>query len=167
MKGVLLALLGFVLGVVYASVTENPFLKSRTDQNLPVADPAEGVAPIVLEPPKALPATNDPGPKRMPVAEGGTSFDDRQAVLEYHQHSARKGNAQALYAMALRYLNGIDVPKNESLAMQYLHDARNAGDVRARDKITEVERLKRKAAAKQREQKETTFLAELEKYRNQ
>ena len=67
--------------------------------------------------------------------------------------------------MALRYLHGIDMPKNEALQMEYLNAARNGGEVRARDKITELEREKRKAAAKLREQKETAFLAELEKQR--
>ena len=166
MKGLLLALVGFILGVAYASVSDNPLFKSRTDRDLPAPDSPEAI-PIVFDPPKALETTNDPGPKSKPIAEGGTDFNDRQAVLDYQRQSARSGNAQAQYTMALRYLHGIDVPKNESLAMQYLHDARNGGEVRARDKITEVERLKRKAAAKQREQKETTFLAQIEKQQNQ
>jgi hypothetical protein len=165
MKGVLLALVGFLLGVAYASVSENPLFISRAGPDLPAPDPSEAI-PIVIDPPRALETTNDPGPKPKPIAEGGTAFNDRQAVLEYHQHSARSGNAQALYAMALRYLHGIDLPKNESLAMDYLHAARNAGEVRARDKITELARLKRQAAAQQREQKEITFLAEVEKQQN-
>lgn len=165
MKGVLLALVGFILGVAYASVSDNPLFKSRSDRDLPAPDSPETV-PIVFDPPKLIEATNDPGPKPKPIAEGGTDFNDRQAVLDYQRQSARGGNAQAQYAMALRYLYGIDLPKNESLAMEYLHAARNSGDVRARDKITEVERLKRRAAAKQREQKETKFLAEIEKQQN-
>ena len=163
MKGVLLALVGFILGIVYASVSDNPLFKSKTNQDFPAPDAAEGIAPLVLDPPKELQTTNDPGPKAMPIAEGGTFFNDRQAVLDYQKRSARGGNAQALYAMGLRYLDGIDVPKNESLAMDYLHAARNAGSVRARDKITEVERLNRRAAAKQREQKEIAFLSQIEK----
>ena len=161
MKGVLLVL-GFVLGVTFASVSEITFFKPKASVEVsePVFSP--DAPQIVIEPPKPTQIIeNTPKPK--PIAEGGTVFDDRRAVLEYQQQSARKGNAQALYTMALRYLDGIDVSKNEMLAMQYLHEARNAGEVRARDKITELERTKRKEQAKLREQKESAFLAELEK----
>ena len=162
MKGILLAIVGFVLGVTYASVSEKSFFKSKTSGDVPAPD-STAVVPIVLQPPKLIQTTNDPGPKPKPIAEGGTVFNDRLAVLEYHQQSARSGNPQAQYAMALRYLYGIDVPKNETLAMEYLQASRNGGDVRARDKITEVERLKRQAAAKQREQREFAYLKEIEK----
>jgi hypothetical protein len=162
MKGILLAV-GFLLGVVFTSLSQNILFPPKAPRE--TVDPV--VAPdaphIEIVPAKATPVPeNTPKPK--PVAEGGTGFDDRREVLEYQLQSARKGNAQAKYAMALRYLHGIDVPKNETLAMEYLHDARNAGEVRARDKITELEREKRKAAAKLRDVKETAFLAELEKY---
>jgi hypothetical protein len=72
-------------------------------------------------------------------------FDDRRAVLRYQQFSAVKGNPQAQYAMALRYLHGIDVPKDPEKAAQFLKSARSGGELRARDKILEIEREKRKA----------------------
>ena len=163
MKGILLAV-GFLLGFVVASVSDNTFFSPKASREVvePVFSPD---APHIVIEPTGTTQSTDKTPRPKSIAEGGTVFDDRRAVLEYHQLSARKGNAQAQYTMALRYLQGIDVPKNETLAMEYLNAARNGGEVRARDKITELEREKRKAAAKLRELKETAFLAELEKQR--
>jgi TPR repeat protein len=102
-------------------------------------------------------------PKAPPIAEGGTDFNDRRAVLQYQQQSAAKGNGQAQYAMGLRYLHGIDVPKDEEKALEYLKAARNSGDLRARDKLTELERAKRKAEVEILDLKEAAFLAEVAK----
>jgi hypothetical protein len=69
---------------------------------------------------------------------GGDVFDERAAVLSYQTQQAAKGNPEALYAMGLRYLNGIDVAKNDALGRDYLEAAKKKGNLRARAKLEEL-----------------------------
>jgi hypothetical protein len=74
----------------------------------------------------------------------------RQSVLEYQEKQASTGEFQALYVMGLRYLAGVDVPKDEKRARELLVAAQEKGDLRARIKIQELDRAARKAEAEAR-----------------
>jgi TPR repeat protein len=98
---------------------------------------------IILEPPPRPPrvlTTND-----LPHSTfSGEVFDERSSVLSYHALQAAKGNPEALYAMGMRYLNGVDVAKNEVLAKDSLESARKKGNLRARVKLEELNRRKQR-----------------------
>ncbi len=160
MKGILLGF-ALLLGVGYTFASVGAFVRQKLHRGSANSAPLPKQPVAIVHKPKANVANVEVRP--MPIALGGTTLDDRRDVLEYQLGRARKGNAQAQYTMALRHLEGIDVPKNEDLALRYLHASRNGGEVRARDKITEVRRIKRQAALKERELREAAFLAELEK----
>ena len=52
---------------------------------------------------------------------------------------------QALYVMGLRYLAGVDVPKDEKKTREFLRAALEKGDLRARNKILELDQAARNA----------------------
>jgi TPR repeat protein len=74
-------------------------------------------------------------------------FDERAAVVRYQSQQAAKGNPEALYAMGIRFLNGIYVAQNEVQARDYLEQAKKKGNLRARAKLEELVRTKREAEA--------------------
>jgi hypothetical protein len=70
---------------------------------------------------------------------------ERQSVLEDQEKQAAEGDVQALYVMGLRYLAGVDVPKDEKKARDFLRAAQKKGDLRARNKISELDRAAQNA----------------------
>jgi hypothetical protein len=113
--------------------------EASTDQPVPSV--------IILEPQQPRPpriiTTND-----LPRwTFGGEAFDERAAARSYQSQQAAKGNPEALYAMGIRFLRGIDVSKNEVLARDFLEAAKKKGNLRARAKLEELARTKREAEA--------------------
>jgi len=102
------------------------------------------VPPVKLQPQnesdKAMPAPNLPVTSNLPNVSA-----ERQSVLEDQEKQAAKGDSQALYVMGLRYLAGVDVPKDEKKAREFLRAAEEKGDLRARNKILELDRAARNA----------------------
>jgi len=93
----------------------------------------------------AIPALDQPLSSDLPDVSA-----TKPSVLEYQEKQGANGDFQALYVMALRYLAGVDVPKDERKARELLGAARAKGDLRARNKILELDRAARKAEAEAR-----------------
>jgi hypothetical protein len=158
---------------VLGTRTLSPLVRSSASASTPLIAQADGSEVFSAREPRITDISNrtvrpaslsreSSAPRIRPKHEAGRVLNERKAVLEYQQQSAAKGNAQAQYAMGLRFLHGIDVPKDEEKAFEYLKASHSGGDVRARDKITELERTKRKAEADAREAREKAFLGRYE-----
>src|SRR5688572_28288089 len=48
------------------------------------------------------------------LAVSGEPYNEPLAALRYQAQQAEKDNPEALYAMGMRFLNGIDVPMHEA-----------------------------------------------------
>jgi hypothetical protein len=112
-------------------VAATPIVAAVTEQPMPSI--------IILEPPPRPPriiTTND-----LPHSTfSGEVLGERAGLLNYQARQAAKGTPEALYAMGVRYPNGIDVSKNYALARDYLEAAKKKGNLRARAKLEELTR---------------------------
>jgi hypothetical protein len=73
----------------------------------------------------------------------GDSYNDRDALLTYQKEQAAKGNAQSQFVMANRYLTGTGVEKDEAKARELLEAASKSGNLKAREKLRELDQVKK------------------------
>lgn len=131
--------------------TGSPFVEQR-------------VAPAAVQPPfrppnvapqttvhaGELPAQAAPnGEKGIQVIVGSGMYDERGADLDYQRTNAAKGRPELQYAMGIRFLKGIGVPRNEEAAVGYLRSADRSGHLRARAKLAELNSERRKMRDKE------------------
>jgi TPR repeat protein len=106
--------------------------------NAPIKPPA----PLTVAPVLAKPAEKQPLPAAASVktnaAPTPSLYTEHDTMLEFQKASAKKGFAQSEYVMALRYLSGNGVPKDETQARQLLEAAAKQGHVKARQKLQEL-----------------------------
>lgn len=79
-------------------------------------------------------ATPAASPQPKPLSDAA-----KQKVLEFQQKRASEGSASAQFDMALRYLNGDGVEKNEATARSWLEKAAAGGNSQAVKKLKELE----------------------------
>jgi TPR repeat protein len=75
-----------------------------------------------------------------PAITSGT-YTEHDTFLEFQKSQAKKGFPQSQYIMALRYLSGNGVPKDEAKARELLAAAAKQGHVKSREKLLELKRI--------------------------
>jgi len=78
------------------------------------------------------------------TAPSAGSYTEHDTLLEFQKASAKRGFAQAQYIMALRYLSGNGVAKDENQARDLLAAAARQGHVKAREKLKTLKHAERK-----------------------
>ena len=96
------------------------------------AQPTRPGAPVGQAPGVAVPAATVPQKTEAQKAEA-----DKKLVA-YYKARAEKGSESALFELAMRYLAGKGVEKNEKLGMEWLEKAAKNGSTAAGKKLAEL-----------------------------
>ena len=110
-------------------------LSNRLPNQIPIVVPKVSMVQNTNQPPATV---------RKPTATTEKAimevrYDDSDPILEFQKQNALKGDSRSQYALGVRYLEGIGVEKNETLAREYLQKSRDQGDSRAKEKLKQLE----------------------------
>jgi TPR repeat protein len=69
-------------------------------------------------------------------------YEKNDQLLEFQKQNAAKGMPESQYSLGMRYLNGIGVEKDEKKANEYLEKSAAQGNLKARTKLKELNKLR-------------------------
>jgi len=136
--------------------TKNPYPGSPSGASTPASDGSSAAAstrfpessnPAVASDrsEKHSAASSSPNQTKAAPPSSGTQslemhYDKSDPILEFQKQNAAKGAPDSQYAIGMRYLNGNGVEKDESKAKEWLGKAASQGNVKAADKLRELEK---------------------------
>ncbi len=106
----------------------------------PTPPPAPARPPAVVppQPPAAAPAPVDP------EKEKAKKEEVLKKTIEFQKKRAAEGSPSAQYDLGMRYLTGDGLERNEELARKWLEESAKNDYLRAKAKLEELDRKKKK-----------------------
>lgn len=121
---------------------------NRGNQNTQAVSPAQSVPPILSpQPPQAravVPVYVSPSPPKSEAEK----VAEQERVVEFERQCAEKGMASFQYSLGMRYLVGNGVEQDVEKGRKLLEKASVQGEEKAKQRLTELDKLLSGVAAK-------------------